>query len=210
MLAVALLAAIGSARAGGVIYVDREANGFDNGTSWADAFEDLQDALAAASSGDELWVAEGNYYPTAGADRAVSFQLTEGVALYGGFDGTEAARDEREPAVHTTTLSGDIGLQMEESDNSHHVVVGANGATLDGFTLAWGNADGTPAPTMRAAASTSRARRPGSSTARSGRTGRRAAAPRASRRRPTPSSSTAISATTWRPTARASTASRHR
>ena len=69
-----------------VYYVDADAIGEDNGSTWQDAFTDLQEALALASPGYEIWVAEGIYKPTSGIDRAISFQLQEGVAVYGGFD----------------------------------------------------------------------------------------------------------------------------
>ena len=66
---------------------------------WATAFTDLQLALAAASSGDEIWVATGTYKPTATADRTISFAMKNGVGVYGGFDGTETMRSERDPVV---------------------------------------------------------------------------------------------------------------
>ncbi len=91
-----------------VIHVDADAGGASNGFSWADAHTDLQPALVAASSGDEIWVAEGTYKPTNGTDRMISFTLVAGVAVYGGFAGTETVRGERDPAANVTTLSGDI------------------------------------------------------------------------------------------------------
>jgi hypothetical protein len=45
------------------IYVEANATGANNGSSWADAFNDLQDALAKAQSGDEIRVAQGAYTP---------------------------------------------------------------------------------------------------------------------------------------------------
>jgi len=41
------------------IYVDADAPGFQNGTSWMNAFVYLQDALASATTGDTIRVAEG-------------------------------------------------------------------------------------------------------------------------------------------------------
>ncbi|MDX1439999.1 MAG: hypothetical protein R3284_08865, partial [Rubricoccaceae bacterium] len=93
--AVVLFLLCGSASAQ-VIYVDTDATGANNGTSWGDAYTDLQDALAVASSSSEIWVAEGVYKPTNTSDRTISFVLTDGVELYGGFDGTETSRDERD------------------------------------------------------------------------------------------------------------------
>ncbi|HEX5840091.1 MAG TPA: hypothetical protein VFY26_19800, partial [Anaerolineales bacterium] len=76
-------------------YVKWDAAGANDGTSWTNGFTDLQLALAAASSGDEIWVATGVYKPTSGTDRSVSFVLKNGVAVYGGFAGTEILRDQR-------------------------------------------------------------------------------------------------------------------
>ena len=92
---------------------------------WATAYTDLQAALAAAASGDEIWVAAGTYTPTATADRTISFAMKNGVAIYGGFDGTETTRGERDPSVNVTILSGDIGTPRLFGDNSFHVVTAA-------------------------------------------------------------------------------------
>jgi predicted outer membrane repeat protein len=126
-------------------YVKWNATGANNGTSWANAYKDLQSALAAAASGDEIWVAAGTYKPTSTNDRTLSFALKNGVALYGGFAGTETARSQRNVAAYLTVLSGEIGLENDDSDNSYHVIVGSdtdNSAILDGFTVTGGNADG--------------------------------------------------------------------
>ncbi|MCE5229054.1 hypothetical protein LLG95_05595 [bacterium] len=127
---------------GGTIYVKPAATGSNNGTSWANAYKDLVPALAAAKSGDEIWVASATYKPTAGADRGVSFMLPAGVAVYGGFAGTETSRGQRNWTARPTTLSGEIGA-AGTADNSYHVVVGANKARLDGFIVRDGLADST-------------------------------------------------------------------
>lgn len=126
-----------------IIYVNQNATGVNTGTSWTDAFTDLQNALLAASSGDEIWVAMGTYKPTTTTDASASFQLRDGVAIYGGFTGDEASRDQRDLGSYQTVLSGDLGMGWDNSDNSERVVV-ADGvgstAILDGFTIADGNA----------------------------------------------------------------------
>ncbi|MEQ8768745.1 MAG: thrombospondin type 3 repeat-containing protein [Planctomycetota bacterium] len=131
------------------IYVNQEATGANDGTSWLDAFTDLQSALAAAQYGDQIWVAIGTYRPTSDGNRSVSFQLRRGVAVYGGFLGTELQLEERDWVINETILSGDL-LQNDgpnfanTSDNSEHVVTTASDCNittlLDGFVIRDGNA----------------------------------------------------------------------
>ncbi|MBW8040793.1 MAG: hypothetical protein FVQ85_12420 [Planctomycetes bacterium] len=52
-----------STATGEIIFVDADATGGNDGSSWVDAFNDLQDALTVAQSGDEVRVAEGVYTP---------------------------------------------------------------------------------------------------------------------------------------------------
>ena len=132
-----------------VIYVNAAATGSNNGSSWANAYISLQTALAAANAADEVWVVAGTYKPTSDGTRTVSFALENGVALYGGFVGTETQRTERDPNAHVTILSGDIGTAGVSTDNSFHVVTAdatvTNSGRLDGFTVSGGQADGDPA-----------------------------------------------------------------
>lgn len=158
-LLLSLAAAMPCAQAQTVVYVDADAIGANDGSSWADARIDLQVALGSAVPGDEIWVANGMYKPTAGVNRGVSVSLANGVSLFGGFEGGdsinfpggETQRDQRntDPATNGTVLSGDIGSPGDNSDNSFHVVTGgATDATaiLDGFTIKAGNANGSSFP----------------------------------------------------------------
>ena len=124
------------------VYVNAAATGANNGVSWADAYTDLQTALLFG--GGEIWVAAGSYAPTAGTDRTKSFVLKSGLALYGGFNGTETGQGQRDPAVHPTILTGDIGIPGDSGDNSYHVVYSSGAdvtAVLDGFTITGGCAN---------------------------------------------------------------------
>ena len=130
-----------------VIYVNKAATGSGKGSSWANAYTNLQDALAAAKAKDEIWVAAGIYVP--GKNRTDAFRLKPGVALYGGFNGTEKAVNQRDWAANLTVLSGDVlgndAAFANNSENVYHVVRGADKAILDGFVITGGNADGVGA-----------------------------------------------------------------
>jgi len=146
------------------IYVDRDANGNRDGTSWTDAYTDLQDGLTVAPlcTPIEIWVASGVYTP--GLSQSDTFTLTSGIALYGGFVATETLRSQRNYTDNLTILSGDIsGDDTIDSNgvvtstdnisgsNSYHVVWadGVNGdpitetTVLDGFTITAGQANGS-------------------------------------------------------------------
>ncbi|MFZ1538980.1 MAG: choice-of-anchor Q domain-containing protein, partial [Chromatiaceae bacterium] len=120
--------------------------GANNGTSWTNAYTDLQSTLGASTC-TEIWVAAGTYKPSIPASRSATFQLKTGVALYGGFAGTETLLDERAYMSNVSTLSGDIGTVGLNTDNTYHVVTGSGTnatAVLDGFTITAGySVDGT-------------------------------------------------------------------
>lgn len=134
-----------------VIFVDIDATGTPNGGSWEDAYTDLQSALSIATLGDEIWVSEGIYKPleTHGGtgDRFKSFQMKNGVAIYGGFAGWEILRNQRDWGNNQTIISGDIGMSGDDSDNCYHVFyhpVDMNldsSAKLDGLIITKGNAN---------------------------------------------------------------------
>jgi hypothetical protein len=118
--------------------------------SWSHACT-LSYALRTATSGDEVWASAGTYAPDVasqtdpGDPRSATFQLESGVAVYGGFAGTETTRGQRSPATNVTILSGDLGVTGVSGDNAYHVVTASGTdatAVLDGFTVSGGNADG--------------------------------------------------------------------
>ncbi|HET9049637.1 MAG TPA: choice-of-anchor Q domain-containing protein [Chiayiivirga sp.] len=138
-----------------VCYVDAAASGNDDGSTWANAWNDLQDSLVPGICG-EVWVAQGSYRPTAGTDMAVSFRVLPKQRLYGGFSGTETSRDDRDPKAYPSILSGDLGVPGDVTDNSNTVVWLQSRTTfgpiesdtvIDGFVITAGNATGN-APDM--------------------------------------------------------------
>lgn len=161
-----VMGVLGAAETDGVIYVDADALGKNNGDSWEHAFIEVQLALSVAQAGDEIWVAAGVYYPDydPGSEDytgwvTATFALTDGVELLGGFDPTYGAIDKRgrDPATYVTVLSGDLDgndtnvngvVTTTEAIAGYNAwtVVTASGVTdtavLDGFVITAGNADG--------------------------------------------------------------------
>jgi len=145
-----------------LIYVNASAPAMGDGLNWASAYNNLQDALADPNVG-EIWVASGVYYPDVGGsqvdnDKFSSFTLIDGVSVYGGFNGTESALDQRDPDINVTILSGDIDGDDLNSDGNHiaestddiqginaYQIVNGTAVTpaitlLDGFTITAGHA----------------------------------------------------------------------
>ncbi|HEX8683017.1 MAG TPA: LamG-like jellyroll fold domain-containing protein, partial [Ardenticatenaceae bacterium] len=149
------------------LYVDASAPDGGTGSSWADAFNHLQDALTLAGNcgyAAEIWVAGGSYYPDEGRGQSdgsssSTFTLPAGVKVYGGFAGNETSLSERDWTANPTILSGDIaqddlteatGVVGDTANhlgtNSLHVVSAASATSasrLDGFTITAGHAMGS-------------------------------------------------------------------
>lgn len=122
--------------------------GVETGANWSEAFSSLQQALDLAYRGDEIWVAGGRYVPERRSDpgdsRSITFAVPEGVALYGGFAGTESTLGERSPSSAATLLGWDAGAR---GFLPYHVVTieGADVSVttvIDGVTIENGLADG--------------------------------------------------------------------
>lgn len=100
-----------------VRYVKAGSSG--DGSSWQSATGNLQAAIDASASGDEVWVAAGTYKPDslikASKKNSRTFFLKDGVSLFGGFYGTEKTKEDREVLaggkpyefVNETILSAD-------------------------------------------------------------------------------------------------------
>ncbi|GHB58220.1 hypothetical protein GCM10007390_09630 [Persicitalea jodogahamensis] len=125
------------------LYVDAaRSDDSGDGLSWATAHKYLPTALAAAQSGDQIWVAQGIYKPTTSTtDRGATMALKEGVAIYGGFTSGQMNLTDRniDPETNNTILSGDIDNDGTLENNSYFIFVNngalSSSALLDGFTL---------------------------------------------------------------------------
>ena len=140
------------------LYVDVNATGNNDGSSWDDAFSSLSDALNTARENSTILVAQGIYTPnTSGLDdpREATFQLKKSVSLFGGYGGLSVSdpnsRNIRLPYLYETLLSGDLYGDDDPNDpsslndNSYHVISADDTidetTVLNGFTITAGNAD---------------------------------------------------------------------
>ena len=140
-----------------ILFVNKNATGLNNGSSWTNAYINLQDALALVYSCrtiSEIWVAKGVYYPDEGTgqtdnDRYVHFSLKNNLAVYGGFNGNETSVSQRNWKLNETILSGDIDQNdgpgfNNNTGNSLNVIANNSinrSAKIDGFTITGGNAN---------------------------------------------------------------------
>jgi predicted outer membrane repeat protein len=151
-----VLGAYNTATAGRIIYVDADAAGANNGSSWQNAYNYIQDALADANSAAkpvEIRVAGGTYrpdedtlHPIGTGDRQAMFQLLNGVNIKGGYAGLDQSDlpDGRNVDKYRSILSGDLNGNDSEweyfewqnifdftcdpnrSENSYTVVTGSS------------------------------------------------------------------------------------
>ncbi len=144
MLAVFLTAtSVVSTASAAVVYVNKNTAAppeGQTGASWATAWSSLQDGInTAAFSSAEVWVAQGVYDETR-ADADGSLVLKAGVKLYGGFNGTETARSQRNSAANETVIDG---ATARAGQAAYHVLKASSivvGTIVDGFTIRGGAA----------------------------------------------------------------------
>jgi hypothetical protein len=158
MVALSMASIAREARAA-TIYVRVDATGANNGTTWANAFVHLADAISIAASGDTIFVSEGVYRPDESSsflnpnppvrgNRASRFQLRDGVAIYGGFIGFESSPETRKGSALYTVLSADLAgddALGSKSENAYRLLVAyeqvGESAVIDGFRVVGGNAN---------------------------------------------------------------------
>jgi len=127
-----------------IIYVDINAAGCGSGLSWYHADPNLQSALKKAQLWEcnEIWVAKGTYHTHTDPGsqyRDISFELVDGVAMYGGFTGSETSCNQRNWTVNETILEGDID-NSGYSDTDYLVTAKdlSQQTIVDGFTIKTG------------------------------------------------------------------------
>ena len=133
------------------VFVNLNASGNNDGSSWDNAYTDLQIAFDNATEGDQIWIAAGVYKPQLSTTPEDNwFEVNKGLELYGGFNGTETMLNQRDWQNNGTILSGDINGDDEnddfvnfKSDNAAHVLRinnSSNTNIVDGFKILGGHA----------------------------------------------------------------------
>lgn len=133
-------------------YVNESATGMGDGTSWTNAFTDLNDAINSGAT--EVWIAKGTYMPDSGLkDTLSTFFISKPIKLFGGFAGTETAIEQRNLAANRTILSGDLegddlleDLLSNRVDNVNHILfidsLLTEAVVIDGIDLTGGSTNG--------------------------------------------------------------------
>jgi hypothetical protein len=109
--------------------------------NWQDAYRDLQEALSRARESIctgpfTIYVAQGPYGP--GTKEEDSFELPEGVSVYGGFSTGGCEFSQRNPKRYETILTGLI----DATHRNDTVVTMGDETLLDGFTVSEASIDG--------------------------------------------------------------------
>lgn len=119
---------------GDIIYVKVGGAGMKIGTSWADACDDISQAIniAGSNGATQVWVAQG-LYTGDGVSGHNAFTLVDGVSLYGGFEGNEPSDYDltlRDFTEHTTQLDGQQIQRVLYQPSAF-----TNMTYIDGFTI---------------------------------------------------------------------------
>lgn len=130
-------------------FVKASATGANNGSSWTNAYNNLQSAFLNPCA-DTIRIAKGIYKP-ASISRDSTFNVNRGLTILGGFpdfgNPTDAARNIN---LYPSVLSGDIGVPLDSTDNTRNVVwvhVPDTTVIIDGIVIERGEANGGGATT---------------------------------------------------------------
>ena len=148
------------------VYVNAGNSTPGDGSNWANSYDKLQDALndvSIQSTGGQIWVAAGTYYPDEGAgqtdnDRNATFSIPSNTQVLGGFAGYETAVVQRDWRRNETILSGDIEQNsavnnsypsydfVDFTGNSIAIVTidKVDNTVIDGFVIEYGYGENSP------------------------------------------------------------------
>lgn len=116
-----------------ISYVNINASGSNDGSSWANAYTSLNTAISNTVTNRQIWVAKGIYI----APVTYGFQMKNNLAIYGGFDGTETSLAQRNWTLNATTLKGNTNTRVIGNYWTSSYRLNTT-AILDGFTITGG------------------------------------------------------------------------
>ena len=113
---------------GEIIFVDLNAVGDNDGTTWENAYNQITLAINDPKSAfQEIWVAQGRYNETP--------SLADGNRIYGGFESGDRSREDRDPLANETILDATIFALPKRVVR----IADVTSTTLDGFTITGGD-----------------------------------------------------------------------
>lgn len=119
----------------GIVYVNSAAPGGGDGSSWANAIDSLNVALAAANTDTsihQIWVTQGTYSPASGQ----SFMMDKNVKIYGSFKGNETNISQRNLGSGLTSILKGNGSNVVRNDSNTL----SNATLINGFIITGGKA----------------------------------------------------------------------
>ncbi|GLB47784.1 T9SS type A sorting domain-containing protein [Neptunitalea lumnitzerae] len=150
-----------TATTGVAFFVDANATGNNDGTTWADAFTTIDAAIAqivASTTYSVIYVAKGTYTPHA-TDPSIPLTINlDNLTILGGFAGTESSLNDRDNSLifttNATVITGDLlgnditgDFTNNRTDNSANLLnITANDVRIEGFIFSGAHADGTNNP----------------------------------------------------------------
>jgi hypothetical protein len=126
------------------VYVNKAASGNNDGSSWQNAYTDLESAVSLSDAGSDLWIAAGEYHLT----KTLNLDQAD-LNLYGSFLGNESDLTQRD-FINETVISGDVNdddlagdFETNASDNLKHVlfIIESIPLTLDGLVVEGGRGE---------------------------------------------------------------------
>jgi hypothetical protein len=126
LIAVVLIFALAGNAWTEVWHVRPDGSNANSGQAWDDAFQTIQKAIDSAKNADEIWVAAGRYLLENTPSPKDYILVQKAVGIYGGFNGTEMQRQERDWVKNVTRVDGGNQVLC--------FYVKAD-ATIDGFTI---------------------------------------------------------------------------
>ena len=119
----------------GIVFITESNTQLGLGTSWNDTlsgnapsckypgFSLLYEALRDIPDSCDIWLKKGTYFPSCDLNRNKSLEVKKGCRIFGGFSGSETHENERDLILNRATISGDIGLTNDSTDNSYHLLI---------------------------------------------------------------------------------------